>query len=76
MTQSDMILNALLAGETLTPLDALKRFGVFRLGARIFDLRRDGYSIEKTLIDVGNGKHVASYSMKPVRKGENYKLAI
>jgi hypothetical protein len=32
-TQSDMILNALLAGEELTPLDALKRYGCFRLGA-------------------------------------------
>lgn len=76
MTQSDMIINALLAGETLTPLDALKRFGCFRLGARVYDLRRDGYSIEKTLIDVGNGKHVASYKLSQVRKGENYKLAI
>ena len=76
MNQSDMILNALLAGETLTPLDALKRFGCFRLGARIWDLKKAGYEIDMQLIDVGNGKHVASYSMKPVRKGENYKLAI
>lgn len=76
MTQSDMILNALLAGETLTPLDSLKRFGCFRLGARIWDLKKAGYKIEMNLVDVGNGKHCASYKLSQVRKGENYKLAI
>lgn len=67
MTQSDMILAALLAGETLTPLDALKRFGCFRLGARIWDLKRAGYEIDMQLIDTGNGKHVAAYSMSPTK---------
>lgn len=43
-----MILNALLNGEELTPLDALRRFGCFRLAARIFDLRKEGYVIEAT----------------------------
>ncbi len=76
MTQSDMILNALLAGETLTPLDSLKRFGCFRLGARIWDLKKAGYQIETNLVDLGNGKHCASYKLSQVRKGENYKLAI
>lgn len=68
MTQSDMILNALLAGETLTPLDALKRFGCFRLGARIWDLKCAGYEIDMELIDVDNGKHVATYRL--AKKGQ------
>ncbi|MDE2020679.1 MAG: hypothetical protein KGJ13_10120, partial [Patescibacteria group bacterium] len=68
--------DALKRGETLTPLDALKRFGVFRLGARIFDLKKAGYNIEMHLIETPSGKHVASYSLSKVRKGENYKLAI
>jgi hypothetical protein len=62
MTQSEMILEALQRGEILTPLDALKRFGCFRLGARVYDLRCEGHLIDKRLIDVGNGKHVAAYS--------------
>lgn len=35
-SQSVQIKAALLRGETLTPLDALRRFGCFRLGARIW----------------------------------------
>jgi hypothetical protein len=65
MSQNDAILDALLRGEKLTPLDALKQHGCFRLGARIWDLRKQGYRIERELIDVGNGKHVAQYSMPP-----------
>jgi len=73
-TQSDMILNALLAGEELTPLDAFRRFGVFRLGARIWDLRKLGYQINMELIDVGNGKHVARYSIPA--KNKQLRLAV
>ena len=38
MTQTDEILQALRAGERLTPLAALERFGCFRLAARIHEL--------------------------------------
>ena len=38
-SQTARIKAALLRGETLTPMDALRRFGCFRLGARIWDLR-------------------------------------
>lgn len=69
MTQSEMILEALQRGETLTPLDSLKRFGCLRLGARIWDLKQCGHEIDMRLIDVGNGKHVASYSLAP-KKGQ------
>lgn len=64
-----MILAALLAGETLTPLDALKKIGCFRLGARIWDLKRAGYEIDVKIIEVGDGKRVAAYSMPP-KKGQ------
>jgi hypothetical protein len=45
-SQKDQILEALLAGEILTPLDALNRFGCFRIGARIEELKSAGYDIE------------------------------
>jgi hypothetical protein len=46
MTQKQQIKTALERGETLTLLDALHRFGCFRLSARILELRRGGMPIE------------------------------
>lgn len=65
MSQNDAILDALLRGEKITPLDALRKYGCFRLGARIWDIRHSGYTVDRKLIDVGDGKHVAEYSMRP-----------
>lgn len=76
MQQGKAILQYLLAGNTITSLEALKLFGCLRLSGRIYDLKKAGYEIDMELIDVGNGKHVASYKLSSVRKGENYKLAI
>ena len=50
-------------GNSITPIDALKLFGCFRLGARAFDLREMGYNIETKMVSI-NGKHFASYSLK------------
>lgn len=63
-TQTDMIRRALLNGERLTPLDALHRFGCFRLGARIWDLsNKFQMNIRKEMVDLPNGKKVAAYSL-------------
>lgn len=40
-SQTARIKAALLKGEKLTPMDALRRFGCFRLGARIWELRNE-----------------------------------
>lgn len=61
MSQANLILEALKAGESITPLDALNRFSCFRLGARIFDLRKKGYDIENVGTDDGN---YACYKLK------------
>lgn len=53
MSQTTQILQALERGETLTPIDALNRFGCFRLGARVYDLRKMGYNI----INLGDEKY-------------------
>lgn len=63
-TQTQAILEYLQRGGSLTPLDALKMFGCLRLGARIWDLRRDGHDIEMRVVEVGDGKHVAEYRMR------------
>ena len=64
MTQSDQILAHLLQGKTITPIEALDRFGCFRLGARIYDLKRRGFVISaSTIRDKASGKHYAEYRL-------------
>jgi hypothetical protein len=62
-TQTDQILAHLKNGGTLTPLEALDKFGCFRLGARIWDLKREGHEIQTEFVSVGNQKKVARYRM-------------
>ena len=45
MTQNAQILAALKEGRNITPLDALREFGSFRLAARICQLREMGLSL-------------------------------
>ena len=59
-TQSELILDHLKSGKPLTSLDALIKFGCFRLGARIFDLKQDGHNIGTDMITKGK-KTFASY---------------
>ena len=61
--QNDLILKALKKGSRITPIDALKRFGCFRLSARIADLRKSGHNI-KTRMVVNGEKHFAEYYME------------
>lgn len=58
-SQEKRILAYLKAGHTLTPLQALRKFGSFRLGARIHKLRKR-YLIKSRLVEV-NGRRVARY---------------
>ena len=48
---------------SITPLEALEKYGCFRLGARINDLRREGYNILTTMIE-HNNKRFAKYSLE------------
>lgn len=52
MTQKNEILDHLLAGNTLTSLEALYKFGCFRLGARIWDLRQASHDIVMDFVEV------------------------
>lgn len=62
MSQEAAILNYLRKGKKLTPLEALRRFGCFRLSARVYDLRVRGHIIVSKTIQV-SGKRVAEYSL-------------
>jgi|TARA_R110000772_G_C12965314_1_gene403927 hypothetical protein len=62
-TQNAAVLTYLKSGNQITPLEALHKFGCFRLAARIYELRQEGHQIEKVSIDVGKRRLVASYSL-------------
>ena len=66
MNQNQAVLQRLQAGETLTPLDALNDLTIrsFRLGARIWDLKKQGHDIEKITVTTNDGKKVAAYRMR------------
>lgn len=59
--QTAQIRRALDAGRKLTPLDAWRDFGCFRLGARIYDLKQEGYPVERRMVETDEGKRVAEY---------------
>ena len=58
-TQKTQILEVLMMGKTITPIEALNEFGCFRLGARLYDLKQEGYDIRMRL--VGKEKKYAEY---------------
>ena len=66
-SQKEMILAYLEQNGSITPLEAQKLFGCMRLGARIWDLRRDGYDIQKEMVTVetrnGGTATVARYRL-------------
>ena len=63
MSQEEQTLEALEQGE-LTALDALKRFGCFRLAARIHKLRQKGHNITSKIKRLANGKRLAVYTLE------------
>ena len=62
MTQNQQIKTYLEKGKSITPIDALNKFGCFRLAARINELRKDGLNIA-TKIVTKEGKTYASYKL-------------
>jgi len=62
LTQNQQILDYLKSGKKITPLTALKKFGCFRLSARIFNLREQGNAIITKNV-TRKGKTFAEYSL-------------
>lgn len=56
------IIDYLATGRGLTPLQALRKFGCLRLGARVYDLKRGGHRIESKLVKRGDAR-VAEYRL-------------
>ena len=68
MSQEDAVMDYLLTGAELTPLEALQKFGCLRLAARIYDLRKDGVDIAER-IERNGRKHFAVYKLRGTAHG-------
>jgi hypothetical protein len=67
MTQTDLILEYMQEFGSITPLEAVRDIGCYRLSARISDLRKMGYPIDtktETVINRrGRKSNFARYSL-------------
>jgi hypothetical protein len=63
MTQTETVRAHLLEHNAITPLEALNRYGIFRLAARINELRNSGFSVHSTIVESDNGKRYCRYVM-------------
>lgn len=67
MTQNEMILEHLQNYGSITPQEAIQQYSVMRLGARIFDLKKEGHHIlttlENSLNKYGEKVHYARYRL-------------
>lgn len=62
-SQNELIRKRLESGKSITPLQALKLYGCFRLGARIWDLKnKQGLKIKTDLV-TKNNKTFAEYKL-------------
>ena len=62
MSQVAMVLQHLLAGGSLTPLESLNLYGIMALSQRVGELKRQGCPIKTEIISLPSHKHVARYS--------------
>jgi hypothetical protein len=57
-SQISLVLNHLQTGKEINPLEALRQYGCYRLGAVIFILKAEGYKIKTEVVNYKkeNGK--------------------
>lgn len=69
LTQCNLILSHLREHGSITPLEAMREYGIMRLGARVWDLKKQGYKIgtsrESGLNRFGESTSYARYTMNP-----------
>jgi len=64
-SQNERILKYLLSGKSLTPMEALKKFGTWALSSRISEIKAmNQYAVKSELIKLKSGKHVSKYSIQ------------
>lgn len=63
-TQNEKILHYMRKHGSITAREAMLELEIYRLGARIWDLRHDGHHITSTFETSKNGKHYKRYRLK------------
>lgn len=63
-TQKDEIRDHLLKGWEITALDALDKYGCFRLASRIHDLKKEGMDIVDRRMKTRGGAVIKAYRLK------------
>ena len=69
-SQMALVLNHLKSGKEINPIEALNKYGCFRLGAVIFELKKEGYKIHSRIHRYkkpsGRDGHYAIYKMEEI----------
>lgn len=69
-SQAALVLKHLESGKEINPLEALNKYGCYRLGAVIYNLKRDGYKIhtriERFKKPSGRDGHYAVYKLEEI----------
>lgn len=60
-TGKQQVLEHLQQNGSINPMEALMRYGIMRLGARIYELRDDGHNIKTRIATTINKKRYARY---------------
>lgn len=72
MIQNTQILEHLKNCGSITPKEALDKYGIMRLGARIYDLKQMGVDISKNMVDgvnrLGHPTKYAQYYLTTMRR--------
>lgn len=63
MTQAEQIKQHLSAGKSITPIEALMVYGIYRLSAAILLLRQSGLKIVTSMKADEKGKRYAQYKL-------------
>lgn len=63
MNQTEAVLRHLRHRGSITPLQALQDYGIFRLAARVAELRSAGHDIETATVRLPSGKEIAQYRL-------------
>lgn len=63
-SQAEKILAHLARGNTLTIMEAIRRWDCTTLSQRCTELKRRGHPIRSTMVTLRSGKRVAQYTLK------------
>lgn len=71
ITQNEMVIDYIDEYGAITPLEAMRDLGIYRLASRISDLKKQGHKIKSKMVSVktrnGGRTHIARYSWDNVK---------